>query len=120
MIKTILAVEDDKSVLDVYMRLLAAPDRSVARAASVAEAESLIGRNSYDLLITDLALPDGLGTELIDLLEKKGAGTKSLIVSGNLTPEASDRTGKGNFIGCFEKPVNFQKLLAAVGKALDG
>lgn len=120
MTKTILAVEDDKSVLNVYLRLLAAPGRSVARAESVAEAKSLIGGNSYDLLITDLILPDGLGTELIELLEKKGAGTKSLIVSGSLTPEAGGLAVGGNFIGCFEKPVDFKELLAAVSKALGG
>ena len=118
-IKTILAVEDDRVLLGIYLRMLAAPERSLVAAESLAEAESLLAKNSYDLLIIDLRLPDGLGTQLIDALEERGAETRSLLVSGVLTPEVRGRTGKGHCIGCLDKPVNFQRLLSAVNRALE-
>ena len=117
--KTILAVEDDRSLLGIYMRMLAAPGRSLSQAGSVAEAEALLDSNSYDLLITDLKLPDGLGTRLIDALEAKGAETKSLLISGGVTQEIRGLTGKGHCIGCLDKPVDFQRLLSAVSRALE-
>lgn len=119
MIKSILAVENEGDLLDLYLRLLTAPDRTVARAASLAEAEDLLEKNSYDLLITDVRLPDGLGTELIEVLKKKGSDTRTLLVGGHPGPETRGLAGKGNCIGCLEKPVDFNALISAVRKALE-
>ena len=116
--KTILAVDDEKDILDLYRRFLADTDCSLTTAGSIAEAESLIEKNSYDLLITDLMLPDGRGTRLIELLGEKNAGTKSLLVSGALTPEIRAQAVRLNLFGCFAKPLRLREFLTVVKAAL--
>jgi len=69
--KSILVADDDKAMLGIYTRIFSGTDYLVSKAASFAEAAALINARSFDLLITDLQFPDGVGTDLIRLFEEK-------------------------------------------------
>ena len=112
--RNILVADDDEAMLDVYTRLFTGTDYLISKTSSFAEAARLINSKNYDLLITDLMLGDGLGTDLIKIFEKKPAGAKSLLVSGSvaiLPPEQVPDV-------YFEKPFKVEVFLAAVTKAL--
>ncbi|HBB67885.1 MAG: hypothetical protein A2X28_11035 [Elusimicrobia bacterium GWA2_56_46] len=117
MAKSILVAEDDRTVLKLYSRIFSGKDYSITLAASFVEASGLIENNNYDLLITDLMLPDGLGTELIRLFENKRAGAKSLLVTG--TPDAAQQLERAGITEYFEKPFEIKKFMAVVANALD-
>lgn len=110
----ILVADDDKAMLGVYTRIFSQTDYAISLAASFAEAAKLIISNHYDLLITDLMLEDGLGTDLIKLFEKKQAGGKSLLVTGSLHEVALEQLPEMYF----EKPFRADVLMAAVDMAL--
>jgi len=107
-------VDDDEAMLDVYTRLFSGTDYLITKVSGFAEAARLINSNNYDLLITDLMLGDGLGTELIKIFEKKQAGAKSLLVSGSIGMLAPEQT----LDVYFEKPFKAEVFMAAVKKAL--
>lgn len=112
--KSILIADDDAAMLDIYRRLFVGTEYSVSKTSSFAEAARLINSGKYDLLITDLMLGDGLGTDLIKLFEKKQAGARSLLVSGSvgiLPPEQIPDV-------YFEKPFNAEAFMSAVDKVL--
>lgn len=112
--RNILVADDDEAMLDVYTRLFTGTDYLISKTSSFAEAARLINSKNYDLLITDLMLGDGLGTDLIKIFERKQAGAKSLLVSGSvaiLPPEQVPDV-------YFEKPFKAEVFLAAVTKAL--
>jgi len=114
--KSILVADDDKAMLNIYTRLFSNTDYTLSLASSFSEAARLINTSDYDLLITDLILGDGLGTELIKMFEKKRNGAKSLLVTGSvaeLAPEQLPRV-------YFEKPFRIEVFMAAVTAALDG
>ncbi len=111
---SILVADDDEAMLDVYTRLFTGTDYLISKTSSFAEASRLINSGNYDLLITDLMLGDGLGTDLIKIFEKKRAGARSLLVSGSvaiLPPEQIPDV-------YFEKPFKAEIFMAAVDKAL--
>lgn len=112
--KSILVADDDKAMLDVYTRLFSGTDYLIYKVSGFAEAARLINSNNYDLLITDLMLGDGLGTDLIKLFEKKQAGAKSLLVSGSIGILAPEQIPDEYF----EKPFKMEVFMAAVTKAL--
>lgn len=114
MARSILVVDDDEAMLDVYTRLFSGTDYLITKVSGFAEAARLINSNNYDLLITDLMLGDGLGTELIKIFEKKQAGAKSLLVSGSIGMLAPEQT----LDVYFEKPFKAEVFMAAVKKAL--
>jgi DNA-binding NtrC family response regulator len=113
--RKILVADDDKAMLNIYTRLFAATSYSVSKAASFTEAARLIKTNSYDLLITDLLLGDGLGTDLIKLFESERAGAKSLLVTGSV--EQADPELLPEIY--FEKPFDFEIFMATVTAALE-
>ena len=85
--RSILVVDNDATMLDVYTRLFAGAGYLISKTSCFAGAVRFINSNNYDLLITDLMLGNGLGTELIKLFERKQAGAKSLLVSGSVKAE---------------------------------
>lgn len=112
--RRILVADDDKAMLNIYTRIFTAPDYLISKASSFSEAARLINSGNYDLLITDLLLGDGLGTELIRIFEKKRDGAKSLLVTGSVAELAPEQLPDVYF----EKPFKLEVFMAAVTKAL--
>ena len=73
-ITQILLVEDEKDHAELVCRAFEAHRDKfrVTLAGSLAEAEECLAESLPNLIITDLRLPDGLGTSLLAELEKKG------------------------------------------------
>lgn len=114
--KQILVADDDLVLLNLYARMLAGTGYAVSRAATFAEAAALISSNNYDLLVTDLVFPDGMGTDLITIFERKQGCAKCILVTGAASELAQAKIPV--LAGYFEKPLNADAFLAAVTKAL--
>ena len=114
--KDILIADDDPAMLKLYARIFSNTNCSVTMAASFAEARGFIEANHYDLLVTDLMLTDGIGTELVKLFLKKCADAKSLMVTGS-SIEKKELAGVG-ICECFDKPFNVEHFVSAVSRAL--
>ncbi len=114
--KSILVADDDPEMRRLYARLFTGSEYSITMASSFAEASGFIASNHYDLLVTDLMLTDGLGTELIKIFNKKRAGAKSLLVTGSSGVDGVlERAGIDDY---FEKPFKVEHFMAAVEKRL--
>jgi two-component system response regulator PilR (NtrC family) len=113
----ILVVDDDPVMLNIYSRVFSGRAYVVTFANSVATAATLIKANHYELLVTDLALGDGLGTELTLLFSQKNPGAKSLIVSGSLAE--ADPVALSVVSGYLSKPLNIDRFMETIAKVLD-
>jgi DNA-binding response OmpR family regulator len=78
----VLLVEDEDMVRKVLMRMLAARGFDVKTAANVSEAEALFDANQFDLLITDVMIPQGSGHALARSLVSRAPELRVLFVSG--------------------------------------
>jgi DNA-binding NtrC family response regulator len=103
-------------MLNLYNKIFSRTEYSVSLAESFAEAFRLINSNDYDLLITDLMFPDGLGTDLIQAFRGRKAGAKSFLVSGS--SEASRYRDAAPDALRFDKPFSVERFLTAVEEAL--
>lgn len=75
----LLYVEDDADLVETIGDLL--EDRVMLTvASSVAEARNCLDRETFDLAILDIKLPDGSGFELLPLLKGEGAETMPVII----------------------------------------
>lgn len=80
---SILIVEDENIVSSLYRRLLTPLGYAPVFAASVAEAVKVLeGLANLDLLVTDICLPDGDGTEVIRRVRKKFPSAGVLVITG--------------------------------------
>lgn len=87
---SVMLVEDQADFRHLMATLLdRQPDLDlVAEAASLAEARTRAATKEVDVVVLDLGLPDGTGTDLISELRAVSPGTAVLILSASLNPEA--------------------------------
>jgi DNA-binding NtrC family response regulator len=112
----ILVADDDKSMLGLYARIFSGAEYSVSAAGTFAEASEMLRSKDFDLLVTDLEFPDGVGTELIRLFIETKAGARSLLVTGSASEIDSLRScGAAD---CIEKPFKVERFMEAVSRAL--
>lgn len=78
---SILCVEDHADTCEMLAELLKLEGYEVETAMSIGAGRSALDRRSFDLVITDYALPDGTGTEMLFAARDDGAlGTAGLVL----------------------------------------
>jgi PAS domain S-box-containing protein len=115
--RTILLVEDEDAVRRTAARMLKKAGYAVLEAASAREALEHSGED-FDLLLTDIVLPDISGMELGARLKKASPGIKSIYMSG-YTDNPDIREVLSRLENRFlQKPFTAKALLAKVREAL--
>ncbi len=114
----LLVVDDETAILNTLKKALSLDGYDVDVAGGVRLAEERIRRGNYDIVLLDVALPDGDGVELLDRLRKSGNDVAALMMSGHGTVEAAVRATKLGALDFLEKPVSTDRLLLIVDNAL--
>lgn len=120
MAKSLLIVDDEQSMRRLYCRIFSGEGYDFTLAGNLAEAKDLLLTRNYDLVITDLILGDGAGTELIALAAGAASGPDVILVSGAIEAwEAPLFIEKYKLKHCFIKPFATGALVLAVKRLLD-
>jgi DNA-binding response OmpR family regulator len=77
----ILLVEDEDRIASFIIKGLQAEGHTVERAATVVEGSSLALERDYDLVLLDLLLPDGHGSEVLRALRGAKPDTPAIVLS---------------------------------------
>jgi len=108
----ILLVERDENTAQTLAKLLRRAGHDVETADSVSKAKILFGQREFDLLISDLGLPDGNGFDLMRQLKaERSIDGIALTDNGAQNNEDLAAAGFGEHLA---KPVDWSKLEAAV------
>lgn len=105
----LLLVEDHEATLVVLARLLRRAGHHVDTAANVAEADDWAASSPYDLVISDIGLPDGTGIELMQRL-RDGYGLRGIALTGYGMEEDQRLAYEAGFVAHLTKPVDFSQL----------
>lgn len=119
--ETILLVEDEEGIRNFVVASLKHQGYNVHYAADGKDALELINKENlkFDLLISDLNMPDMNGNELIQILEKTKDDLKVLIISGYSDDFISDNGFLDKNINFLQKPFSVKKLIREVRSILD-
>ena len=113
----ILLVEDHPDTLRILCRLLKKWGYTVQCAEGVAEALNLAASEPFDLLISDLGLPDGSGLDIM-AQTKERYGLRGIALSGFGTDDDLRRSRAAGFEEHLTKPVGIESLRTAVERVL--
>lgn len=116
-LRRVLIVEDDDALRRSLARVVRHWGAEVIEAGTVAEGITKLELNP-EVLITDVALPDGEAFELLEAAGQRRPAPVAIAVSGAVTTEQSFRLGQ---LGCrafLEKPFDLEELAGRVEKAL--
>ncbi|QDV38229.1 ATP-binding protein [Tautonia plasticadhaerens] len=109
----LLLVEDNGDTLRFLSMALRRRDFDVVEAGSLAEARAALARSRFDLLLSDIELPDGTGLEL--MREAIAAGTTAgLAMSGYGSDEDVQQSRAAGFAEHLTKPVDLRTLEEAI------
>ena len=107
-----LIVDDDPQTREALGALTAAEGFSVAAAADLREARIQMTRQQPDVLLLDVALPDGSGLDLIPEVERR-SGTEIVLITGNASVETAVEALRVGAADYLTKPVNVARLRSA-------
>jgi DNA-binding NtrC family response regulator len=116
---SILVVDDEKNILKVVSTTLERERYGVATARSAEEAIEKFGQNGYDLVITDLKLPDRTGMELLEYVKARKPDVPVVMITAFGTIENAVEAMKKGAFNYLTKPVNPDELLTVVREAME-
>jgi len=119
MAEKILVVDDEDIIRESLSYILKKEKYEVEEAANGKIAFEMLKETSYDLVITDLEMPEMKGIELLDEIKKMNLQTNTIVITayGSMeTAIAALRSGTSDYI---LKPVEFDELLIKVKKLFE-
>ncbi|MGB9807163.1 MAG: sigma-54-dependent transcriptional regulator [Thermosulfidibacteraceae bacterium] len=115
----VVVVDDESEVLSTVREVLEDEGYITEGALTGSEAISVIERKLPDLVILDIWLPDRDGLEILERIKSVHPDLPILIISGHGTIETAVKAVKLGAFDFLEKPLDLEKLLLKVEKAIE-
>jgi FixJ family two-component response regulator len=115
----VLVVDDEQGLLDVVSDVVGSMDCHVTVATSVAAAKRKLIGETFELLVTDVMLPDGDGTSLLSTLRRHQPTATAIVITGNPSVDGAISALRSGAVDFMPKPFNAQMLTERVRRALD-
>ena len=116
--KTILVVDDDKSILRTFIRILQKNGYKIDAVETGKEAIEKADMRHYDLALVDIKLPDMDGTDLLAKMKKPLQNTIKIMVTGFPSVESGVRALDEGADAYLVKPVKPEELLMLIEEKL--
>ena len=116
--RTLLLVDDDPSLLRVLEHQLSQAGFEVQAVDSVKTAQQQLDARQFDVVVSDLSLPDGSGLDLLQSVRQMGPSTVFVIITAYGTVEnalEACRQGADDYV---TKPFSREQLMFTIEKAL--
>lgn len=115
----ILVVDDEKFVCGVMAEMLESIGHEVTVAASAEEAIGLVKTNDFDLVFTDLAMPDIDGIAATARIKELKPNVKVIVMSGHGAEKAYELAGDNVCIdGAISKPFQMEEIKKALSACI--
>src|ERR1035437_548210 len=116
--KTILVVDDDKSILRTFTRILQKSGYEIETAETGKEAMEKTESRHYDLALVDIRLPDMDGTDLLAKLKEPLQHTVKIMITGFPSLETGVKALDEGADAYLVTPVKPQELLVLLEEKL--
>ncbi|MDR1745607.1 MAG: sigma 54-interacting transcriptional regulator, partial [Planctomycetota bacterium] len=116
--RLILLVDDHDATRETLTELIRDLGHDVLTAANQAQAVKLVEERRFDLVLSDLKLPDGSGLEVMRRLKQINPDTPVVMITGHAT---IDNAVEATRMGAYEyltKPVDLNRLRIVIANAL--
>jgi two-component system response regulator AtoC len=115
----ILLVDDEEPIREAMLLLLKASDYQISVCASGEEALQLLTSEHFDIVITDLFLPDITGIDILTRAKGLFPTIEVILITGHASAETAVRAMKEGAFDYITKPLNFEELKMIIAKAIE-
>ena len=113
----VLIVEDNPDSRETLERYLTARAYDVAAAGDLRTGIDFLNKERFDVIVSDIALPDGTGYTLISEARRRGIRALSIAMSGYPYPSNVNETGVTGFDYHLTKPIDCDDLCSLLEKS---
>lgn len=117
---SVLVVEDDAVARKMISAILDKNGCRTTSASDGVEALLALGAESFDMVVSDLNMPNLDGHKLLEMLTVKGVDIPVLFVTGDTDPDVEARVLEAGAADFIRKPIRPEILLSRVRNALRG
>lgn len=114
-----LVIDDDIATLELMRFQLKDEGFDVTTAERGNKALEFVRENEFDIILTDLNLPDVNGIEMVKQCKQISPDTEIIMITGFGSMEKAIEATKAGAFHYVEKPVNFDELILLIGKAVE-
>lgn len=115
----VLIIDDDQSMLELAEFHLQAQGYEATRAETGEEGLKLVEGSRFDVILTDLQLPDLSGIEVVKRLKEISPESEIIMISGHGSVAKAVEATKAGAFYFVEKPVEFEELMVLIEKAVE-
>jgi len=116
---TILCVDDDANILSALKRMLSLEGYSVTTTESAREAIELLMAHTYDLIMTDLRMPEMDGIALLKEIKDLYPSMTRVMLTGNADLESAKQAiNEGQVYKYLSKPWDESETFAVIQEAV--
>ena len=113
-----LIVDDEPDIRELLAITLGRMDVDCLAAADIAQAESMLRSDSFDLCLTDMKLPDGNGLDLVAYVARRYPSMPVAVITAHGNMESAIAALKSGAFDFVTKPVDLADLRNLVSQAL--
>jgi two-component system response regulator PilR (NtrC family) len=115
---SILVIDDEPDLRTLYELTLLREGYRVETAGSVREAQALLDSRRFDVVITDMRLPDGLGIELLVHLKTSHRAERCVVITAHGSAENAVESLKAGAFDYLTKPVDLRQFRTVIASAV--
>ena len=116
----ILVVDDEPDLRTLYELALVREGYQVVGVGNLAEAWHLQDKQRFDVVITDMRLPDGLGTSLLLQIREQRRSERCVVITAYGSAENAVESLKTGAFDYLTKPVDIRQFRSVVASAVQG
>jgi len=116
--KSILIIDDDKSILNIFTRILQKQGYQTDTAETGQEALEKLQTNTYNLALIDVKLPDTNGTDLLARINQTYPDMVKIAITGFPSLEDASKVIDRGAAAYLVKPVKSEELVSIIAQKL--
>jgi two-component system response regulator PilR (NtrC family) len=114
----VLVIDDEPDLRTLYELTLLREGYNVEVAGCVAEAWEALQKQRFDAVITDMRLPDGMGTEILSGLRAQQRSERCIVITAYGSAENAVESLKAGAFDYLTKPVDLKQFRSVIASAV--
>lgn len=115
----ILVIDDEPDLRTLYELTLLREGYQVSTAADIQEAKALLENQRFDLVLTDMRLPDGMGIDIVRNLQAQQRSEPCIVITAYGSAENAVESLKAGAFDYLTKPVDLKQFRTVVKAAIE-
>ncbi|HSV14430.1 MAG TPA: response regulator, partial [Tepidisphaeraceae bacterium] len=115
----VLIVDDEPALVELINDVVGGLQCKVTVARTIAQAKKLLKGETFELMLTDVNLPDGNGTTLLNVLRRHQPTASAIVITGAPSVDGAITALRSGAVDFLPKPFDNDHLVERVRKALE-